>query len=518
MRKPVILFTILVLLVAGAAAVLRLSGAPAQARQGEVETQPVRRGNLQVTVDADGVVRAAQSAALVWQTTGTVQAVNVQAGETVSAGQVLATLEQTSLPRPLILAQADLIEAQRALDHLFQSQVEQSQAQQALEQAEQALEDARQPGLAQAKAQAALAQAQKAFENAQRDLEIAQSPASPQAIEAAHGTLLLWANALERVRQDIERVQRKLKKDASAYLPGESHDFYENLLTNLTLKLVNYQRSYEDASQRYQDMMRPPAPGDLAVAQANLDLAKGQLDQAKLEVERLKDGTSPTDLAVLQAQLEDARRGAERLKDGPDPSEVAAAQARLAAVQASLELSRQAAPFHGVITEVDVKPGDQVTPGSPAFRLDDLSSMRVEMQTSEVDINRIQTGQSVILKLDAAPGREYHGKVVEVPAVGNDVNGIATFTLKVAIEDADSSIRPAMTAKATIIVTELKDVMLVPANAVRILDGQHVVYILRNGKPELVQVALGPSSANETQVLEGNLQAGDAVVLNPGGG
>jgi HlyD family secretion protein len=247
-------------------------------------------------------------------------------------------------------------------------------------------------------------------------------------------------------------------------------------------------------------------------------VAKAQIEQAQREVERVKDGTSATELAVLHAQLEDARRETERLKDGPDPDEIAAAQARLAAVQATLELSRQTVPFPGVITQVDVKPGDPVAPGSPAFRLDDISSMLVELQASEVDVNRIQTGQSVVLKLDSVPGREYHGKVVEIPAVGNDVNGVATFPLKVAIEDADGSIRPAMTAKATIVITELEDVLLVPVSAVRILDGEHVVYILRNSQPEPVQVTLGLSSADETQVLGGNLQAGDAVLLNPGGG
>jgi HlyD family secretion protein len=295
------------------------------------------------------------------------------------------------------------------------------------------------------------------------------------------------------------------------------HDFYVAMLTELTQKLVNYQRSYEDALQRYQRMLQPPDPEDLAVAEANLAFARGQLAQAKLEVERLKDGTSPAALAVLQAQLEDAQRQAERLKDGPDPSEVAAAKARLTAVQASLELSRQTAPFHGVITEVSIQPGDLVSPGSPAFGLDDLSSLQVELQTSEVDINRVQTGQSVTLKLDAVPGREYHGQVVEIPAVGNDANGVATFTLKAEIEDADLSIRPAMTVKATIVVAELRDVVLVPASAVRILDGQQVVYILREGQPEPVSVTLGSSSADETQVLEGNLQAEDEVVLNPEG-
>jgi HlyD family secretion protein len=511
-----LVFLLLALLLVAGFAGFRLLNARAQpAQRAAFETQPVRRGDLKVSVSADGVVRAAQSALLLWQAPGTVASVNAKAGDTVSAGQVLASLEQTSLPRALILAGADLVEAQRALDDILQSQTQQAQAQQAVQQAGQALEDALSPQAAQASAFKAVAQAQKAVESAQRNLDILQTPASPQAIDAAQVTLLLWENTLKSTRQETERVKDKLKNASATHMTGESRDLYEALLLDLTQKLVKYQRLFEDAQQRYQRLLQPPDPHDLEVAQADLALAQAQLAQAEREQERLKDSPDPADIAVLQAQLDDALRLAERLKDGPDPDSVAAARARLAAAQAALDMARQTAPFDGAVTAVDVQPGDIVSAGTPAFRLDDLSALLVELNVSEVDVNRIQPGQAATLTFDAVPGATYAGVVTEVPAVGDLDDGVVSFRIKVAVSAADSRVRPAMTASAAIVVAELRDALLVPTQSVRFLAGHRVVYVLRDGQPAPVEVALGLSSGGETQVLEGDLQPGEAVLLNP---
>jgi len=140
-----------------------------------------------------------------------------------------------------------------------------------------------------------------------------------------------------------------------------------------------------------------------------VELAKAQMAQAERHWERAKDGTNPADLAVLEASLADAQRELERWQNGPNPDEVAAARARVEAAQAALSLPRLEAPFAGQITSVSVKPGDNVAPGSLAFRLDDTSHLLVDVLVSEVDVNRIQEGQAAELTLDGIPGRTYHG-------------------------------------------------------------------------------------------------------------
>ena len=514
MKKVLFVFVILAALVSVGVVFLRASGGRAQTSQ-EYETSPARRGELLVAVNADGVVRAEQSTTLVWKTSGSVELVSVREGDAVTTGQELASLAQTSLPQAVILARADLVQAQRTLDGVLRSSVPISAARQALESAEQLLEDARDPQLAQANAQSALRRAQKTVENAQRDLEIVLSPASAQSIESAYGVVLMWENTLKRTRQDIERVQQKLKKKDETYGPGESRDRYEAMLTNLTEKLVRYQRQAEDAFWRYQKLLRPPDANDVAVAQANLALAVAQLNQAEMDWNRVKDGNSPAELRLLQARVEDARSEVERLSDGTDTEELVAARARVGATRAMLETARQTAPFDGVITQVYNLPGDQVEPGSPAFRVDDLSRLLVEMRISEIDINRIRNGEQVSLSFDSVPGRTFRGRVVDVSPVANVQGGVATFKVVAQVVDPEESLRPGMTVTAEVVVLQLEDVLLVPAGAVRILEGQRVVYILRNSTPVPVYVTLGSSSGGDVQVVSGEVQPGDAVVMNP---
>ena len=79
------------------------------------QTQPIARGQLTATVGATGTVRAVQSASLNWQINGVVDKVNVQVGDHVSKGDVLATLDESQLPQSVILARSDLVAAQKAL-------------------------------------------------------------------------------------------------------------------------------------------------------------------------------------------------------------------------------------------------------------------------------------------------------------------------------------------------------------------------------------------------------------------
>ncbi len=508
---------VLPLLVVTVAAVLGMRGyqrAHGQTSTGELQTQVVRRGDLRLSVVADGQVYAQQSAILIWRTSGTVAEVNVQVGDTVRRGQVLARLAQTSLPPQVILAQNDLIEAQRTLENLQNSQTQRAQALRTLEEAQQALEDALNSELRRANALAALSQAQKAVEEAQRALEILEKPPSSEAIQQAYSSLLLAQNALEQTEENIARIERRLAVPESAYKFWESRRLYQRILESLKLKRVRDQRAYEEAAERYQRLLQPPDPSDLAVAQANLEKAKAQLAQAQREWERVKDGSSPAEIALLQAQLDDARRQWERWKDGPDPNELVAAQARLAAAQAVIDLAQLKAPFSATVTQVAIKPGDQVDAGTLAFRLDDLSRLVVKLQVSEIDNQRVQAGQAVVLSLDAVPGRDYHGRVIAVAPVGSVAEGVTSFEVQVEIIDADDQVRPGMSVTAEIQVAEIKDAVLVPLQAVRFKDGHRLVYVLRQGRPQAVEIVTGASSSAEVQVLAGEVQAGDVVLLN----
>jgi HlyD family secretion protein len=420
---------------------------------GDGDTTPVVAGSLTATVGATGTVRANQLAGLAFKTSGTVDEVLVQVGDIVQTGDRLAVLSDASLPAGVLLARADLVAAQRALDDVLHS------------------------GQPAAQAQLAVANAREAFRIAERDHTVNQegNRATSDTLKAAKAKL-----AVER-----ERMQRA--KDAYDRTPGSLSE--GDTKAQAYLAYNNARIAYNTALASYNWYTGHPT----------------EIQQAELDA----------DLALAQAQLDDAIREYERMKDGPDPDDVAAAEARVAAAQATLQQAWITAPFDGVITAVDVRPGDQVGPGTIGFQLADLSRLMVDVNVSEVDINRVQPGQPVELTFDAILDRSYQGEVTEVDLVGAEVQGVVNFLVTVALLHPDELVRPGLTAGVNLVVDQIDDALLVPNRAVRVVDGERVVYVMRGGQMAAVPIVLGTSSETNSQVLEGDLAAGDLIVLNP---
>lgn len=223
---------------------------------------------------------------------------------------------------------------------------------------------------------------------------------------------------------------------------------------------------------------------------------------------------SDEQLALAKARLDDAQRTYDRLTSG-NSVEITSAQARISAAQATLNLARVTSPFGGIVTEAYPLPGDLVGAGTAAFRIDDLSSLLVDVSVSEVDINSIAIRQPVTLSFDAILGRQYNGVVVEVAQTGTVTAGVVNFKVTVELTDADSSVKPGMTAAVNITVRELTDVLLVPNRAVRLSEGERVIYILENNQPVKKVIRLGSSSDTMSVLASGDVQEGDAVILNP---
>lgn len=220
------------------------------------------------------------------------------------------------------------------------------------------------------------------------------------------------------------------------------------------------------------------------------------------------------DLALAKAKLDDAQREYDRLAGG-NIAEIAAAQARVDAAQATINLARLTSPFAATVTEAIPLPGDQVSAGASAFRLDDMTSLLVDVEVSEVDINSVAVGQPVTLSFDAILDRTYHGEVVQVAQAGTDSGGVVSFKVTVELTDADQLVKPGMTAAVNILVNELADVPLVPNRAVRVVDGKRVIYLLKNGAAVRTEISLGASGDTVSVIAGGDVQVGDVVILNP---
>ena len=380
----------------------------------QFQTARAERGNLTATIGATGTVRARQSAVLVWQVAGSVDTVNVKVGDNIPADFVMAYLAKTSLPQSVIMAEADLADAQKSLDELVSSDT--------------------------ARAQAAI------------DLKTAQESHTKAA------NYLHYLQNSKKVPQSETRLFLETKRNTWMYL-------------------------YKTKT------FRGPAPEDWIIDATN-------------------------DLALKTSQLEDAQRTFDRLNNG-NMSDITAAQAKVDAAQATINLARVISPFTGTVTEAYPLPGDQVAAGATAFRLDNLSSLLVDVKVSEVDINSVSIDQPVTLTFDAILGKEYHGKVVEVTQAGSEDQGVVNFTVTVELTDADAMVKPGMTAAVNIVVQEMKDVLLIQNRAVRLIDGERAVYVLENGQPVKKAIRLGSSSDTLSVITGGEVKEGDVIILNP---
>lgn len=419
------------------------------------QTEPVERGSLTASVGATGTVRARQSATLVWQAEGRVETVSAGIGDRVEAEQVLASLAQSSLSQGMLLSQAELIAAQTELDTLLTSNLALAQAQQNLASAKQSVDDA-----------------QSKYDGLNR----------PRVSD----------ELIDQTMDEIEATRAQL--DRINWIYDRFYD-YKNMDDNrpakaeMTLTLLNIQNNLDRQIALYSWYTSVPDP---------------------LEIER-----SLASLKVAQARLADAQREVDRIVDGQNADDIAAAQAQVDAAQATLNLSKIIAPFNGIITEANPQPGDMVAPGEVALRIEDLSRLFVDLEISEVDINLVTPGQSVVLIFDAIPDKTYTGQIVKVDLVGKVAGGVTNFPVTVELLDADPLVKPGMTAAVTVTVKEVENVLLIPNRAVRVLNGERVVYVLIDNQPVAVEIRLGAITDLYSEVVGGDLSEGDLLVLNP---
>jgi HlyD family secretion protein len=419
------------------------------------QTAIVERGDLTASIAATGNVHANQRADLKWEVSAQVDSVHVAVGQKVRKDDVLVTLEASSLPQSLIQAQSDLISAQRNLQNLFdEAETKRAQAEQSLAQAQGELDDAQ----------------------TRRD----------------------WLN--NDTRADENTI---LKTEAEYYMALNRIDEAQSAVDN-TWQLD------EQAPARTQ------AVSALAEAKRSAEQTKWMLDYYRGHPDAQEIAEGEADLQVARARLEDARREYDRVKAGAPDEDVRLAQNKVDMAQAAVDKTRITAPFDGVVTRMDVKPGDLISTGQFALRVDDLSSLFADVEVSEVDINSVEAGQPVILTFDAVPDREYRGKVTEVGKAGTESAGVVNFPVTVRLDDADGLVKPGMTAAVTITVAKLENVLKVPSRAVRTVDNQRVIYLLDSKNAlQPVVVELGASADATVEITKGQVKEGDVVVLNP---
>lgn len=118
-KRNIIIIVVVALVLAGSAFGIVQARQRSAASSSDLITYQIGIGDLSAVIDETGEVRANQSASLVWESAGIVGDVKVGLGDQVKTDQVLAVLRETSLPQAYFLAQQELINANRALEDLY---------------------------------------------------------------------------------------------------------------------------------------------------------------------------------------------------------------------------------------------------------------------------------------------------------------------------------------------------------------------------------------------------------------
>jgi len=260
------------------------------------------------------------------------------------------------------------------------------------------------------------------------------------------------------------------------------------------------------------------------------------------------------DQAAARARAEDAARalarGRELRGQGLLPqadfdvlqgaADAASAQAEAAvrrAAQARAQLARAAdllgkteivSPLDGTVTRLPVREGEMVVigiqnmPGTTIMTISDLAVINVEVKVAEAEILNVKVGQAATVTLEALPGREFAGEVVEVGASALPLVGAGAaareFKVKVRVQDPQEGLRPGLTGDAEILVGEAADALAVPLQAV-VLRGEAGrerpgVFVGEGKTARFVPVETGMIGGLEIEVKRG-LEEGREIVAGP---
>ena len=260
---------------------------------------------------------------------------------------------------------------------------------------------------------------------------------------------------------------------------------------------------------------------ELAEANANLELNEAILSDAKWNYDRDKD------LLKSGSITQSAYRSAET-QYMKSKASVDVAKANVQAAEVAVENTLVRAPFDGTVLTKNADVGEIVAPmaGSINARgtvvtIADMSSLEVEPDVSESNIEKVTPGQPCIITLDAYPDVEYKGYVSKIIPTADRAKG--TVTVKVAFRGYDRRVLPEMSAKVLFLKSAGKSngggnsrVLVVPSTAITTRDQKKVVFKISDNKAVETRVALGHPFGDFVEVKSG-LSEGDTVIDSPSG-
>jgi len=451
LRKPFLIAGAVVIIAVAAGGFVLTRGAASSV---SYRTATATLGTVTQTVSLSGNLAPDGATDLDFQGAGKVTAVNVQPGQTVTAGEVLATQDPTTLDANLVQAQANLSSAQAKLS-LDQAGATASSIAQAQGQVNSAYVQytTALTSLADAKAVNAqmVSQAYAAYTAAQAAASAAgctstsTTPPCPQDEQTVAQDLQAWQAASAKAAQSNDQAQGQVNADKVQWQNAKTS------LAALQSGSTSSQQIAMDASQ-------------VSIAQVGATTAKNALSAATLQ--------APSGGVVEEVNVAIG----EQVPNGGTGTSASASGSATHAI-------------------VIITPGVYEVTGS----------------VSDALVNQIAVGQSAQV-VAAGSSNAVAGKVTQVAEEATVSSGVATFPVTVVLSGASPSLRPGMSASVSVIVNQVVQVTTVPTSAVHTTGAGSTVTLFVNGKPVPVAVTVGAADATRTQILSG-VKVGDVVVI-----
>jgi RND family efflux transporter MFP subunit len=299
-------------------------------------------------------------------------------------------------------------------------------------------------------------------------------------------------------------------------------------LTAIEAKAALAQSRLAEAQAELVRLGSAPDPIETEALQAQEAHLTVSLEQAREDLAELLEAPDSVTISLKEAQivlakasLADSEESLAELRLGPDSYEISLLEARvrtatLAVEEAGILLSGAVmrAPFDGFVSQALVERGDDVDPDTQIVEIVDPTVVEVDGIVDEIDVLSIRLGTAVKVTVDAVPGETIEGTVTQISPEARNQQGVVTYPITIQVDVRPGlDLREGLSAVASIVLREERDVLLVPQQALYGTFDEPVVKVLNStGALEDRSVALGASDDFWVSVKEG-VKEGDQVAM-----
>ncbi|MBO9523883.1 MAG: HlyD family efflux transporter periplasmic adaptor subunit [Nocardioidaceae bacterium] len=485
LRWPVVAAAAVVLAGGGTAyAVGRDDGGP------DYRTVTATTGDVEQVLASSGVVDAARRADLSFGTNGTVAKVDVDQGDTVRAGQVVATLDPTDLEAAVTDAKASLAQAVARLE------ADQDAQASAVQNASN--DQPKQPSAPQQPSKPSPAlQALAAQQKAVREAQSAASAALAAAKSALAAQTAACADAY-----GAAATPTATPTDAGADPdPQDPQDAKDAACDTALADVQAEQAAVKDAQD--------------TLAQA-LDVLAGTLTKALGSVTSPETGNARTaaETPTSPSSQGDTSGGGGTVTAAQlasDQAQIDQAKADLAEARAQRAQATLRATRSGTVAALDLAVGDQVSTGSTVATIVGGRAVTLTLSIAETSIDEVRVGQAARV---GVPGTSTttEGRVTAIGMVADTSTGTTSYPVTVTVEDPSIALPTGSRASVSIVTATAKDVVTVPISAVSGTGSTGTVRVWNGSTATRTRVTLGVRGARTVQVT-GGVKAGTRLVV-----